>query len=433
MRAWLVSAVALGAVWQIHALASHRQCASAGLRLQPGFCATVFADNLGLARHLTVSSAGDVYVILGRPRIEDPTGSVIALRDVDGDGRADIREGFFENKGDDIEWQDNRLFVSTPTAIFAWTLQAGQLAPNSPPDVVVDGFPQYTTPEHSSKTFALVGNALLVHVGAPSDSCQAVNRLANSPGVDPCPLLDASAGIWRFDKHKLGQRARDGIRVASGIRHSMGLALDPRTQLVYAVVHGRDLLNLSWPSRFTEEESADLPSDELIIVKEGANYGWPYCYHDPRRNLRVLSPEYGGDGTQIGNCRKYAKPATVFPAHSAPNDLIFYSGHQFPSRFRNGAFVAFHGGWGRRPFSQRGYSVAFVPFDQGSKPGSDFQVFADGFAGTPIVREPRDAQYRPVGLAVAPDGALFISDSRQGRVWRIIYSGKGSPANHAKS
>lgn len=110
----------------------------------------------------------------------------------------------------------------------------------------------------------------------------------------------------------------------------------------------------------------------------------------------------------------------AFPAHTAPNDLIFYSKDQFPDRYSQGAFIAFHGSWNRSPQVQEGYHVVFVPFSN-RLPSAAWEVFANGFAGVKTVRSPGDALHRPMGLALGPDGSLFISDSVKGTIWRVYY------------
>ena len=110
------------------------------------------------------------------------------------------------------------------------------------------------------------------------------------------------------------------------------------------------------------------------------------------------------------------------PAHWAPNDLLFYTGNQFPERYKNGAFIAFHGSTNRVPYPQAGYIVGFIPFKEG-KPNGDLEIFADGFAGKEILVDMEDAKYRPMGLAQGPDGSLFISESKKGKIWRVFFSG----------
>ena len=101
---------------------------------------------------------------------------------------------------------------------------------------------------------------------------------------------------------------------------------------------------------------------------------------------------------------------------------MFYTGTQFPDRYKNGAFIAFHGSTNRSPYPQAGYIVAFIPFEKG-KPKGNWEVFADGFTGKDLVKEMADSKYRPMGLAQGPDGSLFISESRNGKTWRVIFNG----------
>jgi glucose/arabinose dehydrogenase len=180
---------------------------------------------------------------------------------------------------------------------------------------------------------------------------------------------------------------------------------------VYAAVHGRDQLTQNWG--FSAEDGAENPSEEFGPIPEGADYGWPYCYHDPRNKRKVQTPEYGGDGTRVGDCNRKHQPAVAFPAHWAPNASLFYTGTLFPARYRNGAFIAFHGSWNRgpSPSDQQGYRVVFVPFRNGRATGTweDFAL-PTGAASS----------IRPTGLAMGPDGALYISADREGKVWRVV-------------
>ena len=162
-----------------------------------------------------------------------------------------------------------------------------------------------------------------------------------------------------------------------------------------------------------------VPSEEFLMLEDGADFGWPYCYYDHLQGKKVLAPEYGGDRNTTGRCESTTDPILGFPGHLAPNDLLFYHSEQFPERYRNGAF---HGSWNRAPEPQEGYFVVFVPFE-GALPSGDWEVFADGFSQLDEVESPRDAVYRPCGLAVGPDGSLYVNDSNQGRIWRIFYSG----------
>jgi glucose/arabinose dehydrogenase len=135
----------------------------------------------------------------------------------------------------------------------------------------------------------------------------------------------------------------------------------------------------------------------------------------------VLAPEYGGNGKTIDRCAGKDQPIMWFPGHWAPNDLLFYTGNQFPARYKNGAFVCFHGSWNRAPLKQGGYFVAFVPFGKDGKPSGKWEVFAEGFAGGPEIMSPNDAKARPMGLTQGADGSLYITDSVKGKIWRVMY------------
>jgi mono/diheme cytochrome c family protein len=200
---------------------------------------------------------------------------------------------------------------------------------------------------------------------------------------------------------------------------------------LYVVMHGRDDLHLLWPGKFSRWQSAVLPSEEFQRVKEGSDFGWPYCYYDQLQRKKVLAPEYGGDVNIVGRCSEMDLPVMGFPGHWAPNDLMFYTGNQFPEHYKNGAFIAFHGSTNRSPYPQAGYFVCFVPFANGDTQGK-WEVFADGFAGAEPIVNVSDAAFRPMGIATGPDGSLYISDSKKGKIWRIMYKGDkkkfGQPA-----
>ena len=141
----------------------------------------------------------------------------------------------------------------------------------------------------------------------------------------------------------------------------------------------------------------------------------------------MLAPEYGGDGGKtVGVCANKLAPVAAFPAHWAPNAMVRYDQKQFPARYSHGVFIAFHGSWNRAPYAQGGYNVVFQPLD-GDHASGNCEIFADGFAGA--VKTPEGAEHRPSGLAVGPDGALYVSDDIRGRIYRITYT--GDPAGPA--
>lgn len=392
----------------------------ASITLPQGFKAQVFAENLGEGgRHIAVNENGDVYVQM---HTLNGGKGIAALRDTTGDGKADITEYFGSNTGTGMEIQGGHLYCSSDDAVFRYDLKPGQLVPDENTRVLlVGGFPAQN--EHASKSLALDGAGnIYVNIGAPSNACQIENRSAGSRGQDPCPLLDKHAGIWRFDANKIAQQAKDGKRYASGIRNAVGLTWNAATNGLFAMQHGRDQLSEFWPDLYTPEQNAELPAEEFFQINEGDFFGWPYCYFDPMLNEKVLSPEYGGDGKKTGRCDQAKDPIVAFPAHMAPNDVIFYNGKMFPEQYQNGAFIAFHGSWNRAPKEQKGYYVVFVPFKDGKVAGQ-WEPFADGFAGVKPIPSPGDAKHRPCGLAIGPDGALYVSDSVEGKIWKIVYGG----------
>ncbi|MGH7541764.1 MAG: PQQ-dependent sugar dehydrogenase, partial [Gemmatimonadota bacterium] len=238
--------------------------------------------------------------------------------------------------------------------------------------------------------------------------------------------LETRAGIWRFDAREPGQTQADGVRFATGLRNTFALAVHPETGQLWGVQHGRDQLHMSWPDRFTAEEQAEKPAEELVAIDEGDDFGWPYCYFDPALDEKVLGPEYGGDGTEVGRCAGKEAPAVAFPAHWAPNGLAFYTGEEFPERYHGGAFIAFHGSWNRAPLPQAGFNVTFVEFGKDGRPTGEWEVFADGFPGEAWDgTSPNEAEHRPSGVAVGPDGSLYVTDDARGRIYRIVYRGEG--------
>lgn len=376
-----------------------------------GFRATVFAEGVGRARHIAARDNGDLYVAL-----RDGSG-IVALRDEDGDGRAERQEKLEARSGTGIGIRGGYLYFSSDSAVYRVPLAANELVPTGEIETVVDGFPQQRS--HASKAFAFdAGGGLYVNVGSPSNACQEESRTRGSPGMSPCPQLEEHAGIWRFSADEVGQTFAAGRRYATGVRNTVALDWNPQDDALYLVQHGRDQLHELWPEIYTAEENAVLPAEEFHRVTEGMDAGWPYTYWDAERNARMVSPEYGGDGETQADEGRYATPLTAFPAHWAPNDLLFYSGTSFPEQYHGGAFIAFHGSWNRSPLPQEGYNVVFVPFTDGH-PARNYQIFADGFAGSDDLASSRAADFRPMGLAEGPDGALFIADSARGRIWRV--------------
>ena len=389
-------------------------CDNAGLDLPEGFCATVFAEDAGAPRHLAVADNGTVYVNLAN----DVDGhGLMALRDSDDDGVADERTTFGEGGGTGLAIHDGWLYAATVTDIYRYKLD-DNLAPEGEPEHIVSGLPQQSS--HAARGLAISDDGqLYVNNGAPSNACQENDRQPGSKGQDPCPLLDNHGGIWQFSATETGQTFKPKTEYATGLRNMF--ALDWYAGQLYGVQHGRDQLHSNWPEKFTQEQSAHLPAEELFAIDEGDHFGWPFCYYDPKQDKKVLGPEYGGDGNKVGQCADYEQPLAAYPAHWAPMDILFYDGDGFGTQYDGGAFIAFHGSWNRAPSPQAGYRVIYQPMENGKASG-DYEDFAGaaGFTGSgETVASPGGAEHRPAGLAQDSSGALYISDDAGGTVFQV--------------
>ena len=386
-----------------------------GLTLPKGFCAMVVADNLGYARHAVTAANGDLYVAL-RASGGSPGGTV-ALHDSKGDGHFDVQQKFGTGSSTGIGFHDGYLYVAQPTQVIRYKMTAGQLAPAGQPEIVVSGFD--SAREHNDKGLAFDDKGgLYVNVGSPSNACQARDRQKDSPGQDPCPVLEKHSGIWKFDSSKLNQKQEDGTKIVTGLRQEPDVAWGHGA--IYTVMNNRDQIDTLYPDHFSAEDNNNGPAEVMYRADQGSDFGWPYCYFDYRQQKLLLSPEYGGDGKEAARCAKFTLPTASFPAHWAPVDVNFYDGKQFPVSYRGGAFIAFHGSWNRAP-EQRTGAVVFQPIGNNGKAAGKFEVFADGFAGSAPVKTQNDYVARPDGVAVAPDGSLYITDSEKGKVWRVFY------------
>jgi glucose/arabinose dehydrogenase len=389
-----------------------------GLTLPKGFTAKVFADSFGKARDIVVTPQGAMYIKVDR-LIKGK--AIFRIKDTNGDGTIDDVISFGNYRGTGLTMKNGYLYASSYDEVYRYKLDANNEVINpDAPERIIKGL--VNGRQHNTKSIILDDKGwIYVNIGAPSNSCQYQDRGIGSKGKDPCPILDSAAGIWRFKADKPDQAYADGERYATGLRNVVGLDWNSQVNELFVVQHGRDQLDM-FPEYFTVQQNAVIPAEEMFMVKKGANCGWPYCYFDVQQNKKMLAPEYGGDGKTQGRCTGMEQPIVAFPAHIAPNALLFYTGKQFPGRYRNGAFVAFHGSWNRSPEKQEGYYVVFVPFKDG-RPSGDWEIFADGFAGVDVVMSSRQAQRRPCGLAQGPDGALYISDDVKGTIYKIEYKG----------
>ena len=374
-----------------------------GLTLASGFCALVVAESLGPVRQVTVGPDGTVYGALAKGE-----GGVVALRDTNGDGRADERRVFGPQGANDVKIHDGHLYLALSDRIVRWRLAPGQLQPPGEPETIVDGLPAEAS--HKAKSIAFgSGDLMYVNVGAPTNNCQEKDRTKGSPGIDPCPELATRAGIWQFSASTPGQRHSGGTRYATGLRNSTALGVRPGGSQLYGATNGRDQLSTNW--NFSDAYNAENPGEEFVLIGQGDDFGWPYCYFSTETKSLVLSPEYGGDGKKVDRCSAMKEPAMVFPAHWAPLALAFSTGTAMQGSYADGVFIAFHGSWNRAPLPQAGYRVVFAPFADG-KPAGSYTTFATGTES--------ETWLRPTGVAVGPDGAVYISSDNRGAIWKVV-------------
>lgn len=428
-RARVVLLVA--ATLPITACATPQEPDSGELILPPGFVSQVVFEGTGESRELYIREDGDLFVSLTGIREGE---HVLGLRDEDGDRVIDTVARFHRLTVPEderlpqvhIEYHDGYLYAVDVRQVVRMPLPPGALQPTGPTEVVVEDIPYQRS--HRGRTLSVDPDGwIYVNIGAPSNACQEQTRTPGSPGMDPCPQLEQHAGIWRWRGDILNQSHADGEQYAAGIRNAIAQTWDPVYQALFVGQMGRDGLGALWPDLYDTQANAELPAEEFFRVEMGQDFGWPYCYYDHLQGKRVLAPEYGGGGEEVGRCAHFDQPQVAFPGHYSPSSIAFYHADAFPAHYRGGAFVALKGSWNRAPLPQDGYVVAYLPFADGAPTGK-WEVFADGFTGFATLYERDNARYRPQSVAVHPDGSLYVLDNNEGRIWRISYLGEQADA-----
>jgi len=385
---------------------------AAELKLPAGFSAKILATDLGPTRHMVIGKNGDMYVKLSK--LKDGKG-IYHIKDANGDGEIEAKTLFGDYPGTGIAIKSGYLYSSSNKGVFRYKLNdKEEIVDFEKPEKIIEGLTDHG--RDNAKPIALdnAGN-IYVTVGSYSDNCR---ETGSGKGMSPCTILDSAGGIWKFKADNVGQTFSDGVRFATGVKNAVGIDWDQKTSALYATVHGRGKFDDFYPQYYTPKQSAELPAETLYKLKEGDDAGWPYIYYDHFQNKKILAPEYGGDGKKTAG-EKAINPLVAFPAHLGPNAIMFYTGNMFPARYKNGAFIAFHS---QSAELKKGYMVAFVPFVNGK--AVKWEIFADNFAGTDLVKPTGPIQHRPCGLAQGPDGALYVTDDLNGTIFKIDYKKK---------
>ncbi|WP_461043332.1 PQQ-dependent sugar dehydrogenase [Spirosoma harenae] len=395
--------------------------AQLALKLPAGFSGTIVAEDLGAPRHIAITKTGDIYVKLNK--LKDGKG-IYRLRDTNNDGLIDERVGFGDYPGTGIAIKNDYLYTSSNSSVYRYKLNSKQeVVDTEQPEKLVSGLREKDRDKSKSIALDNQGN-IYVNVASDNDPCR---EPGTGKGMMPCPLVD-TAGIWKFKADVPNQAPTDGVHFAKGLKNVVGLDWNGKTNTLFVLQHGRGKFDDFYPQYYTPQMSTELPAETMYELHQGDDAGWPYIYYDPIQKKKILAPEYGGDGKKTGG-EKAINPAAAFPAHMGPNALLFYTGTAFPERYRNGAFIAFHGQ--SQPL-KKGYLVGFVPFKNG-KPSGPWEIFADNFAGIDLEKPTGPVQHRPCGLAQGPDGSLYVTDDLNGTLFKISYTGasQGKKANMA--
>lgn len=333
----------------------------------PGFTVEVFAEGLSAPRFIAFGPDGVLTVA------ERGADRIVALPDEDGDGRADAIRPLAEGLDlpHSLVFHDGAWYVGLPSSVVRLVDADGDGTAESRQTVVGD-LP--TGGSHSTRTVAFLADGrMVVSVGSSCNAC-----IEEDPRRAAILVYDAA-----------GERL-----FATGLRNAVGLAIHPDSGALWATNNGRDLMG------------DDLPPETVYIIREGGDYGWPECHAG-----NIPDPDLGGPDA----CDGVEPPLASFQAHMAPLGLAFYTGDAFPAEYHGDLFIATHGSWNRS--EPVGFNVLRLPLD-GSTPAGPAEVFAAGW-----LTAEGQVNGRPVGLAVGPDGALYVSDDRGGYIYRIAYEG----------
>lgn len=351
------------------------QPANAQLMMPKGFSINVFAEgDFQRPRMMALASNGDIFVA------DAEANKVIILRDNNKDGIADERFTFLEglNLPFGMAFGGDWFYVANTDAVLRYKYKSGQTKAEGEPEKIAD-LPGRGYNQHWTRNLLLSpdGKKLYITVGSETNV-----------SVEPD---ERRAAVSVYDISKKEFRV-----YAGGLRNPVGLATNPITKELWTTVNERDGMG------------DDLVPDYVTSVKEGAFYGWPYAYIGPNEE-----PRRKGENPELVS--KTIVPDVLIASHSAALGLVFYQGAMFPDDYKNDAFVALRGSWNRQKLT--GYKIIRIRFKNG-KPVGGYEDFVSGWLPD---ENSRDVWGRPVGLLVAADGSLLITDDGADKIWRVSY------------
>ncbi|MBZ9738034.1 MULTISPECIES: PQQ-dependent sugar dehydrogenase [unclassified Mesorhizobium] len=372
--------------------------ADAKPQLPPGFSAQLIASGIDNPRVVRVAPNGDLFVA-------DSEANQVRVYRLTKGGAQPAEQGVFAGNlnqpygiafyplGNDPQW----VYVANSDSIVRFPYRSGELKASGEPETIIDNIP---ASHHWTRDIAFSpdGKTLYLSVGSGSNVAEDMGKEPEG-GLETWVKLQPIGATWGSEEGRADVRAFDpdgknGRIVATGLRNCSGMTIQPATGALWCVVNERDALG------------DNVPAEYATSVRDGAFYGWPWYYiggnEDPRH--KGERPDLAGKATV---------PDVLMQAHSAPLNIAFYTGKAFPQEYQGDAFVALHGSWNRG--NRTGYKVVRLLFKDG-KPTGEYEDFMTGF-----VVSNGEVWGRPVGVAVANDGALIVTEDGNGTIWRVTY------------
>ncbi|PYX39499.1 MAG: sorbosone dehydrogenase [Acidobacteria bacterium] len=359
--------------------------ANAWPKAPAGFLVQQYATGLDEPRELRIAPNGDIFVA------ESSSGTIKVFRGITAEGKPQQSESFagglnhpygmaFYPPGDNPQW----VYIGDEDAIVRFPYRSGNLKATGPVQHIAD-LPRAEGHWTRDLQFTADGKKLFVAVGSAS----------NVSDPDTTPEEKNRADILEFNPDGSGMRVyASGIRNAGG-----GLAIDPQTGQLWCSVNERDGLG------------DNLVPDYITHVQDGGFYGWPWWYIGAHQD-----PRHAGKHPELKD--KVLVPDVLLQPHNASLELTFYHGTQFPAEYKGDIFASEHGSWNKSV--RAGYEVIRVPRHQTARASGEYEDFLTGF-----VVDNGHVWGRPVGIAVATDGSLLVSDDGSNTIWRVSYSGAG--------